>query len=277
VPILKDIAQVLRVHEQGNTSQVVVMLGRRLGQFRIHAKGARRWSKKGFEGGFDLLSRGEILVYPRRGDSLWFYKEWDEHARPRVGNTYAQLRAASFLCELTEALTRHTAGSGAESAELKDSRAAASDQAALYDHLTAAASALNAGAPSGPVLLQFALKALESEGLLPDLTTCAECGKRVASLGQGSWPLWLTAEGVVCLTCREAVDMRQRGVAMSADAWHAIVHVQRSGKAVKLGAAGAEQLARALMVLVHGGLEHDLRTLLSAARAVRQMGPMRKR
>jgi hypothetical protein len=207
---------------------------------------------------------------------LWFYKEWDEHARPRVGNTYAQLRAASFLCELTEALTRHTAGSGAESGELKDSRAAASDQAALYDHLTVAASALNAGAPAGPILLQFALKALETEGLLPDLGACAECGKRVSSLAPGGWPLWLTIEGVVCRACRESMDMRQRGVALSADAWHAIVHVQRSGRPVKLGAAGAEQLARALMVLAHGGLEHDLRTLLSAARAVRQMGPPRK-
>ena len=43
VPILKDEAQVLRVHEQGNTSLVVVMFGRALGQFHVHIKGARRW------------------------------------------------------------------------------------------------------------------------------------------------------------------------------------------------------------------------------------------
>ena len=49
MPIVKDEAQVLRVFEQGNTSQVLVLLGRRLGQMRVLAKGSRRFHRKGFE------------------------------------------------------------------------------------------------------------------------------------------------------------------------------------------------------------------------------------
>src|SRR4051812_794319 len=108
--ILKDFAQVLHLYEQGNTSLVAVMLGRRLGQFRVHIKGGRRWPKKGFEGGFDLLARGEILVYPRLGETLWVFKEWDERARPALGGSLSMLHAASYLCEFTEALTRPKSG-----------------------------------------------------------------------------------------------------------------------------------------------------------------------
>src|SRR4051812_19031680 len=108
MPILKDIAQVLRIYEQGNTSLVAVMLGRKIGQFRVHIKGGRRWPKKGFEGGFDLLARGEILVYPRHGETLWVFKEWEERSRAPAGTSLSRLRAISYLCELSEALTRHT-------------------------------------------------------------------------------------------------------------------------------------------------------------------------
>ena len=122
MPILKDDAQVLQVYEQGNTSLVIVFYGRALGQFRVHGKGARRWTKKGFEGGFDLLARGEVLVYPRRGEGLWILKEWNETARPAVGQSLALLRAASYLCELTAALTRPTAGSVCETSYLTVAR-----------------------------------------------------------------------------------------------------------------------------------------------------------
>ena len=75
MPIFKDHVQILRVQEQSNTSQIAIVLGRRLGQFHVLAKGARRWPKKGFEGGFDLLARGELLAYPRPGGQLWIFKE----------------------------------------------------------------------------------------------------------------------------------------------------------------------------------------------------------
>ncbi len=273
MPILKDEAQVLRIYEQGNTSLVAVMLGRRLGQFRVHAKGARRWPRKGFEGGLDLLVRGEVLVYPRSGDSLWLFKEWDERVRPNLGRSLAQLRAASYLCELTEALTRQRAGA------LDDERAVRVPEratAALHDLLAAAADALDGRLPAGPVLLSFTLRALELEGVLPSLTACAQCGKNLLSTNA---PLWLNGLSLRCRACIAAEMVKPegeppgRGTWLSPEAHRALLHIYRSGKFVRLSPAAAEQLARAMILLVHGALEHDLRTLLGAARWVRMMAP----
>ena len=182
MPILKDIAQVIRVHEQGNTSLVAVMLGRRLGQFRVHIKGGRRWPKKGFEGGFDLLTRGEILVYPRPNEGLWVFKEWDEHTHPHLGRSLGLLRAASYLCELSEALTRHTAGSVRDEDDDESS-------SALYDALAAAADTLESGALPGFVLLIFTLTALEAEGLMLPLDVCSVCGRDLLNAAKTARPV----------------------------------------------------------------------------------------
>jgi recombinational DNA repair protein (RecF pathway) len=283
--ILKDLAQVLHVYEQGNTSQVLVMLGRRLGQFRVYAKGARRWPKKGFEGGCDLLTRGEMLVYPRHGDALWVFKEWDERARPVVGRSVGILRAASYLCELTEALTRPTAGSRLDEFPVgRSSGSPRSDSpAALYDLLAASADALAAGARPGSLLLSFTLHALRTEGLLPDLTVCTDCGTKLlqarSGRGQASaapQAVWLTASGPHCRACVAAAQAKgapvERGEWLAPEAHRVLLHVLATARPVSVSQIAARQLARVLIVLVHGALEHDLRTLASAARMVAALG-----
>ncbi|HEY3323358.1 MAG TPA: DNA repair protein RecO C-terminal domain-containing protein [Planctomycetota bacterium] len=273
--ILKDVAQVLHVYETGNTSLVAVMLGRRLGQFRAHAKGWRRWPKKGFEGGLDLLVRGQVVVYPRAGENLWLLKEWDERARPAVGRSMALLRSGSYLCELTEALTRHTAGSVREENSGSDE---AVTRAKLYDLLAEAAEALSNGSRPGALLLSFTLRALENEGLLPELDVCTECQSPLLKDTKGLKPVWLTGEGVRCGQCMQGVDVQnagvavQRGVWLSPEALRVLLHVQRSDKPVGVSAAAARQLAQALAVLVHGTLERDLRTLPGAMRLVAALG-----
>lgn len=299
--ILKDLAQVLRVHELTNTSLVVALLGRRLGQFRVHIKGGRRWPKKGFEGGFDLLARGEILVYPRHGDALWVFKEWEERARPALGHSVAMLRAASFLCELAEALTRHTAGSrrdefagGARGARLDE----AASGAALYDLLAATADALAHGAQPGPLLMIFALRALQSEGLLPELHVCTACRAEILKTWQerkrspaartpgpsaaATTPrrkpqaVWVTGAGLRCQTCVAAAKARgefnARGVWLAPEAYRVLLHLHTAARPVKASATAGQQLGQALIVLVHGVLERDLRTLRGAARLVAGMG-----
>src|SRR5579862_2220750 len=154
--VIKDKAQVLSLIEQGNTSLVAVFFGRKLGQFHVHLKGGRRWPKKGFEGGWDLLARGEVLVYPRPDDRLWLLKEWDEETRPRLGQNVPMLYAASFLCELTLALSQHTSGAR----QTTDDNNSDKETARLYDLLAAAADACAAGSRPGPVILAFALRAL---------------------------------------------------------------------------------------------------------------------
>jgi len=272
MPILKDIAQVLRVHEQGNTSIVAVMLGRRLGQFRVHIKGGRRWPKKGFEHGFDLLTRGEILVYPRPDDALWVFREWDERGRPHFGLSLGALRIGSFLCELSEALTRATSGSHREVTHASDE----DEPAPLFDALSVAGEALASRTHPGQVALRFALRALDAEGLLPDLEHCAECEMNLARTPR---PAWLSADGLICAEChRKAVASKMqvplRRAALSAQALR-VLQIYASDKPLKpvvFNRAAARQLAAAVIVLVHTALEHDLRTLAFAARAIAAAG-----
>ena len=316
--IVKDLAQVLRVYEHGNTSLVLVFLCRRLGQIRVLAKGARRWARKGFAGGFDLLVRGELVVYPRRDDALWIFKEWDERARPaKLGRSPVTLRAASYLCELAEAVTRETAGSGwhgEERARIAGANARATagrgaretHEAAphetLYEQLAEAAEVLDDGAPPGPVLLGFTLRALETAGLLPDLARCSRCGRALSGRGGAR----LGREGLECRAClgveqdgppeasrshaagraaarpatvragapsrREAAEAQAAGsVWLSPEALSALAYVKRTGKAVKLSRDAAGRNARALGLLVHATLERDLRTLPFAQAAVARM------
>lgn len=271
MPILKDAAQVLRVFEQGNTSQVVVFLGRRLGQFRVHAKGARRCPKKGFEGGLDLLTRGEIVVYPRASEGLWIIKEWDERARPAIGQSLDMLRAASYLCELSEALTR-PAGGGAFSVE--DAPPNGASETRLYDALAAAADALAAKQAPGAVVLCYTLAALVCEGVLPDFEHCGGCGRRFQAAEKR---MELQETGAQCEECVRAELAAQpggvrRSVWLSPEAQRALRHMAHTFKPVRLSAPAAGLLARALILLVHGALERDLRTLLPAARLVHELG-----
>ena len=284
MPILKDEIQILRVHELSNSSQIVVALGRRLGQFRVMAKGSRRWPRKGFEGGFDLLLRGELLAYPRPGEQLWIFKEWDERARPGVGQSYRQLAAGSYLCELTEALTRHTSGSGAELAEHESidalgTRHSALGTSSLYDLLEVSADALAAQVVEpGILLLNFTLNALAGEGVLPDLERCMNCGARIFGAqkhtGVNAPRSWMRYDGIECLTCFHQVGSPQleRGFYLDPEAHRALLHLRSTLKPLKLTPAARVQLARAMAVLVHGAIERDLSTLPYAMTLLRMTG-----
>lgn len=270
--ILKDLAQVLHLYEQGNTSYIAVMLGRRLGQFRVHIKGGRRWPKKGFEYGFDLLARGEILVYPRSGETLWVFKEWDERARPALGTSLPMLRAASYLCEFTEVLTRPTSGSNDTSAQ-----AGATSRERLYELLAGTADALAEGAKPGALLMTYTLRALDLEGLLPDLGHCRECEAKVPRNMRQPEPLWLTREGLHCKECAAKLSRIQaapeRGIWLTPEAHRILLHLYSSTKPVQASPAAARLLGLSLILLVQGALERDLRTLQGAARLVLGLAP----
>ena len=278
MPTLKDNVQVLSVIEQGNTSLVLVLLGEHIGQIHVHAKGGRRWPKKGFEGGMDLLTRGEVVVYPRPGEMLWLLKEWNEQTRPRLGRSVPMLYAASYLSELTTALTRATTGQSSDrQGDARADKPEANGSAKLYHLLSATTDAIAAGSAPGPVILAYTLRALESEGFLPSLKHCDECGKDLIKLAT---PAWLTRAGLICATCAlEATRALGRGgnpgsdigLRLTPDVLRALIHIHATGLPVTLSPAGAEHLARALVVFVHSALEHDLRTLPAAVRMVKSM------
>ncbi|MEI6233392.1 MAG: DNA repair protein RecO C-terminal domain-containing protein [Planctomycetota bacterium] len=277
MPILKDDVQILRVREQSNSSQIVVALGRRLGQFHVMAKGSRRWPKKGFEGGFDLLARGELLVYPRPDDQLWIFKEWDERARPPIGQSYRMLAAGCYFAELAEALTRHTAGSAHE-----DGVRADDSSEKLFDLLAASSDALAAqAAHAGSLVLGFTLKALDIEGILAPLEQCHICNTKFFERGSKPETVWISANGIECKPCIDIrrksadpsrpTDLAERGLWLGPEAHRALLHIRRTVKPLKISATASEQLARSLAILVHGALERDLRTLSYAMKLVKSM------
>lgn len=294
--IVKDDVQVLRIYEHANSSLVLVLLGRRLGQLRVLAKGARRWLRRGFEGGFDLLARGELLAYARRDEQLWIFKEWDEELRPRgLGRSLDALRAGSFLCELAEALTRESAGAEPVPED--------GGHVALFELLAQCAGELDCGAAEGPVVLHFTMRALADAGLLPDLQACSNCQTPLLERGR-ALAARLSYRGLECQEClaSEALEalpasapppqsVRELArsndaevdggptntsgralVWLTPDALGALAFVQRTGKGVRLSRKAADAAARALRVLVHGALERDLRTLPGALQAIRAMG-----
>ena len=275
MPTIKDNAQVLSVIETSNTSLVVVLLAEHAGQIHVHAKGARRWPKKGFEGGMDLLTRGEIVVYPRPDGMLWLLKEWSETARPRLGQTVPMLYAASFLSELTLALTRATSGQVPEGAVSQSNGTDRTNgevpaTVKLFRLLATASDALASGASAGGVILTFTLLALEVEGLLPDFNACDECNK---SLARESVPAWLSADGLRCIPCIQRLARNAPpGVKLSPEALRSLQHIRATGLPVKLSPTAAEQLARTVIVLIHGALERDLHTLPAAVRLIRGNG-----
>lgn len=278
---VKDLARVLRVHEQGNTSLVIVLLCRTLGQVRVLRKGARRWTRKGFEGGFDLLTEGQLVAYPRAHGELWILKEWDERWRFRVDPSRPLLRAGSFLCEFTEALTRETAGSGWSHEDGRDGTHASEE---LYALLGAAVTGLTVERQTGWVLLRYVLAAMEQGGWLPDLDACSTCHAR---LPVGATPVRLSHAGVLCMKCAAGDPALYEGggrpgpdsarcVWLSPEVLGALAFVKRTGQTVKLSATAANSLARATMLMVHSALEHDLRTLNGAAAAIARLATTRR-
>jgi DNA repair protein RecO (recombination protein O) len=76
VASVSDQAIVLRRWEWSETSQIVALFLREHGVLRGVAKGARR-EKAPFSGGFEPLTRGNVVAYPRRSSSLATLAEWD--------------------------------------------------------------------------------------------------------------------------------------------------------------------------------------------------------
>jgi len=75
VPTIRDEAVCLRRWEFSETSQTVCLLTREHGILRGLAKGARR-DRGRFSGGFDILTRGEIVAITKVGRDLATLTDW---------------------------------------------------------------------------------------------------------------------------------------------------------------------------------------------------------
>jgi DNA repair protein RecO (recombination protein O) len=100
MPAVHDEGICIRHWDFSETSQTVSLFGRGLGLVRGLAKGARR-ERGAFDGGIDLLSRGEFGAIVKPGRELATLTEWDLlEVFPRLRMDLAANRAAFYMADL---------------------------------------------------------------------------------------------------------------------------------------------------------------------------------
>jgi DNA repair protein RecO len=195
------------VHDQGvcirhwdfsETSQTVSLFGRATGIVRGLAKGARR-ERGAFDGGIDLLSRGEFGAILKRGRELATLTEWDLlELFPRLRTDLAANRVAYYMADVVGRML-----------EPED------PHPALYDRMVESLRALGAArsrdepAPDGgQALLAFQWTLLGETGYRPsfdgwsgDVAVFSPVAGRVLRTGEpADGPAWkVRAATVECL------------------------------------------------------------------------------
>lgn len=97
---LRDDAICLREADWSETSQTVTLLTREHGLLRGLAKGSRR-DRAGFSGGFEPLTRGELLAILRPAGQLTLLTSWDlRETYPRVRGSLAVFHAAMYMADV---------------------------------------------------------------------------------------------------------------------------------------------------------------------------------
>ncbi len=108
MPPLTDQAVCLRLRDWSETSQIAVLLTRTHGKLAVVAKGAKRHTPSAmsrFSGGLELLSRAQVIVYPKSAAALANLAEWnllDAHWHLRSDLT--AYRLAMYAADITDHL-----------------------------------------------------------------------------------------------------------------------------------------------------------------------------
>ena len=226
VPLVRDDAVCLRVTPFSETSQVVTLLTRDHGRVRLLAKGATRRTKAGkgkFDGGLDLLDRGDALFAHALEKDLSLLTEW------KLTDGHRPLRRDLRACWL-----------GLYAAELLDKLLEEHDpHPRLFDGLIRLLARLADAEVREAVFLAFQLNLLRQSGVLPDFARCADRTPIARILERGETVVFDPNESR--LICGDAADRVRRGVPVPPASLGAIVSLLRLARA----GGGLPTLARA--------------------------------
>ena len=157
--LLKDQGIILKTTRRGETSKVLVFLGRQSGKIRLIAKGALG-PKSGFRGLLEPGNHVDILYYFKEGRTLFYLKEVHLRSAGAAGrDSLDSLAAMLAVLELLD---------GVCFAASPDSRVV--DTALAFLDTSPAADPLF-------MFLVFELRLLAVLGVLPDFFTCSSCGR----------------------------------------------------------------------------------------------------
>ncbi len=159
--LVKDDGIVLRTSRSGETSLIVLFLGRHAGKVRLIAKGALS-AKSRWRGVLEPGVHVEMMYYQREHRTLYFAREATMLSRPAPGDSLEHFAMRLAAVELLDAVCY----SGA-------AEAGAVDVAIEY---------LDAPVAADPLFLflAFEIRLLEVLGALPDLSACSVCGGPLA-------------------------------------------------------------------------------------------------
>jgi DNA repair protein RecO (recombination protein O) len=178
-------ALVLRAVDFSETSRILTLFTRDLGQVSALAKGARRL-KSPFGAGLDLLSVCDIVLLHKASDAL------DLLTEAQLAERFAPLRAdlsalyaGYYIAELLLDLTDHH-----------------DPHPKLFDAAVITLRHLGESALRDARLLRFELACLRELGHMPALEECVHCGQPVDTAGPHAVAFGLATGGVLCPGCR---------------------------------------------------------------------------
>ncbi|MGC6444534.1 MAG: DNA repair protein RecO [Rubripirellula sp.] len=184
-------AIVLRAVEFSETSLIVSLLTKDLGQISAIAKGARR-PKGPFEGSLDLLSVCRVVVIRKNSDALDLLTEAKLHRRFRgADRSLERLYGGYYVAEMLRLLL--------------DDHAPHPD---VYDLTIQVLQQLDGNGPVAASIAWFDLQILRMLGHAPGTESCTDCGAKMRV--EQRTPFALEGGGVVCRSCRP----RQRSIVM---------------------------------------------------------------
>lgn len=184
MPLRSDQCICLRRYEYSESSQILALLGREAGLFRVIAKGAHRRTKAGaskFDGGVDLLDIGQAVMTDPAAKDLATLTEWKLlDGNLDLRHAYRPLMLAQYAAEMTS-LVLHENDPHPE----------------LFDLLHWLLKELPT-ARCEECFAAFQLELLRLTGFLPELSGCISCGRAIDA---GRVIFSPQLGGLVCATC----------------------------------------------------------------------------
>ncbi len=145
---------VIRIWDWSETSQTVSLFTREHGMLRGVAKGSRR-EKGRFSGGFDLLTRGQVMAIVKPASDLALITEWDlQETFPAVRASLRAHYAAMHFADLIQKFVRE-----------------ADPHPRLWDALHSALRGLRSDDDPGGLVAVMQWATLTESGFAPDLTS----------------------------------------------------------------------------------------------------------
>ncbi|MHC4946764.1 MAG: DNA repair protein RecO [Planctomycetota bacterium] len=166
MPTLTDDAVCLRRWDFSETSQTVSLFGREHGVLRGLAKGAKRPHSR-FSGGFDILTRGQVVAIVKPGRDLANLTEWNlVEVYRAVRERLEANRAGLYMADAVHHMLREH-----------------DPHPELFDVFVAALGELAVPGGAAPALLGFQWALLLASGYRPELDRDAATGAALPAAG----------------------------------------------------------------------------------------------